>query len=505
MERQRKIKILALIAMSVAVLGLTVAFAFISTSLKINGSGTFKGGEWDVHFDNLSEAKITGDAKEVTRPQITDGGVTLNNLNVSLLKPLDKIVYTVDVVNSGKMTAEISSISMTQLTEEQAKYIKFEAKYSNGNYISEKDVLRPNQKETVIITIEYRREITVDQAPKEPLVIDLSLTINYIQSDDVGGDVPIVPVEPNERAILYSDNNSSASESAKFFRGAIERGKIESIKFAPTTEIGANALGSWDVSKNNDGNVIAWYTDTDNNGLYELVIGGNGGVYLPQNSSALLFNFINLKSIDFNFVNTSNVTDMELMFYNCSKLTVLNLSGFNTSVVTNMNSMFRNCTKLINLNLSSFDTNNVVDMKYMFWKCSSIKKLNLSNFNTGNLITMMGMFQDCSSLTSLNISNFDTSNVTSMATLFRNCSSLTSLDISNFDTSNVTGMNYMFYNCSSLINLDLRNATFSQVTASYNAFNNIPSEIILYVKDQTSKNFITKVNSSLTNIQIVGS
>lgn len=198
MERQRKIKILALIAMSVAVLGLTVAFAFISTSLKINGSGTFKGGEWDVHFDNLSEAKIIGDAKEVTKPQITDGGITLNNLNVSLLKPLDKIVYTVDVVNSGKMTAEISSISMTQLTEEQAKYIKFEAKYSNGNDISQKDVLKPEQKETVTITIEYRREITVDQAPKEPLLMDLNLTINYVQGDDIGGDVPPKPsIDPD--------------------------------------------------------------------------------------------------------------------------------------------------------------------------------------------------------------------------------------------------------------------------------------------------------------------
>ena len=70
MERQRRIKILALIAMSVAVLGLTVAFAFISTSLKINGSGTFTGASWDVHFDNLSEAQITGDAKEVT--MVTD-------------------------------------------------------------------------------------------------------------------------------------------------------------------------------------------------------------------------------------------------------------------------------------------------------------------------------------------------------------------------------------------------------------------------------------------------
>ena len=42
-----------------------------------------------------------------------------------------------------------------------------------------------------------------------------------------------------------------------------------------------------------------------------------------------------------NKLDTRNVTNMELMFYN-TKISTLDLSSFDTSKVTNMNNMFRN-------------------------------------------------------------------------------------------------------------------------------------------------------------------
>ena len=44
--------------------------------------------------------------------------------------------------------------------------------------------------------------------------------------------------------------------------------------------------------------------------------------------------------------NTSNVTNMRYMFYNCSGLISLDLSGWNTSNVTNMGNMFNGCAAL---------------------------------------------------------------------------------------------------------------------------------------------------------------
>ncbi len=178
-----------------------------------------------------------------------------------------------------------------------------------------------------------------------------------------------------------------------------------------------------------------------------------------------------LTSIDFgdNF-NTANVTDMSIMFGECSSLTSLNLSSFNTSNVTNMSEMFSGCGSLTSLNLSNFNTSNVTDMSYMFCYCHSLTSLNLSNFNTSNVTNMYEMFFACSSLTNLNLSNFNTSNVTNMSEMFSACRRLTSLNLSNFNTGNVTNMGYMFAVCTDLTSLNLSNFNTSNVTSMCGMF-----------------------------------
>ena len=72
-----------------------------------------------------------------------------------------------------------------------------------------------------------------------------------------------------------------------------------------------------------------------------------------------------LKYLELNF-DTSNVTNMGLMFNKCNELMeIKGIDKFNTSKVTNMNAMFNFCNKLINLNLN-FDTSNVSNMAWMF-------------------------------------------------------------------------------------------------------------------------------------------
>ena len=183
-----------------------------------------------------------------------------------------------------------------------------------------------------------------------------------------------------------------------------------------------------------------------------------------------------LTSIDFgdNF-NTSNVTNMGSMFNHCHSLTSIDLSNFNTSNVTNMQGMFEYCSSLTSLNLSNFNTYNVTNMDGMFDRCSSLTSLNLSSFNTSNVTDMHMMFYDCNSLTGLNLSNFNTSNVTNMQGMFGYCSSLTSLNLSNFNTSNVTNMDGMFHICSSLTSLNLSSFNTANVTNMYGMFNRCSS------------------------------
>ena len=159
-----------------------------------------------------------------------------------------------------------------------------------------------------------------------------------------------------------------------------------------------------------------------------------------------------LNSLNLSNFDTRKVTDMQSMFYDCYKLTSLDLSNFNTSNVIYMQNMFAKCIELEELDLSSFNTGNVTDMNDMFWNCKALKTLDLSNFNTSNVTDMSGMFWNCTSLTSLDLSSWDTGKVTDMSDMFHNCENLTELDLSNFDASNVINMDNMLNGCNSLVN-----------------------------------------------------
>lgn len=174
----------------------------------------------------------------------------------------------------------------------------------------------------------------------------------------------------------------------------------------------------------------------------------------------------------YSFPDTSNVTNMQDMFYGCSGVTFLDLSTFDTSNVTTMRYMFRDCKALNTLHISSFNTINVTDMCAMFaFASSNMKQLNLSNFDTSNVTTMNYMFGSASGLTSLDLSSFNTSNVTDMEYMFKGCEGLTSLDLSSFNTSNVTTMKEMFRDCKNIEILDLSNFNTSNVTAIQYIFN----------------------------------
>ena len=159
-------------------------------------------------------------------------------------------------------------------------------------------------------------------------------------------------------------------------------------------------------------------------------------------------NLANIEGIE--NLNTEKVTNMELMFANCSTLTSLDVTKFNTANVTTLMSMFSDCSSLKSLDVTNFDTRNVTNMFYMFNNCSGLTSLDVTKFNTAKVRNMYSMFMNCSGLKSLDVTNFDTGNVISMAYMFYECSALTSLDLTNFNTAEVTDMSQMFNECSAL-------------------------------------------------------
>lgn len=192
----------------------------------------------------------------------------------------------------------------------------------------------------------------------------------------------------------------------------------------------------------------------------------------------------------------SNVTDLNGMFRGCASLTELDLSGSNAEKVKNMGNMFNGCVALSNLNLSGFKTGSLTDMQFLFSSCQSLESLDLSGFNTENVTSMVSMFSQCSSLRSLDLSSFNTSKVIDMNLMFYMCTNLESIDLSSFDTENLQQMAHMFSSCTKLAMLDLSSFATPNMTSMLSAFQNCKNLKTIYVTSAFTTDKVTEGRSA---------
>ena len=115
-----------------------------------------------------------------------------------------------------------------------------------------------------------------------------------------------------------------------------------------TDEIKPAAAEVIDVDADGDGGVVAW---TENNGTIMKVSTQIKGIKVQAavNSSSMFDREWDIEKIDLKMLDTSKVTSMGYMFYNCRGLTSLDLTQLDTANVTSMGYMFSGCSSLTTL------------------------------------------------------------------------------------------------------------------------------------------------------------
>ena len=108
-EKRRKMVKAGILIAVISTITLTVAYAALSSTLKITGTGTVNASNWDIQIDtSIFQPNTTTGKATYTTPTIT--GTTIANYTASLLLPGDSVTLHFDVKNNGNLNAEIASI-----------------------------------------------------------------------------------------------------------------------------------------------------------------------------------------------------------------------------------------------------------------------------------------------------------------------------------------------------------------------------------------------------------
>ena len=181
----RKILYMLLAIALISISTLTIVYAALSVTLNITGTADISAASWDVHLDNV---KLNSKSVTATAPTITNG--TTATFSTSLTTPGDFYEFTIDVVNNGSIDAMIDGVTKTPtLTTAQAKYLNYIIEYQNGESINTKQLVSKNSFVRLKVRVEFRKDITASDLPTTSETLNLSFTVNYVQSDGTASSV----------------------------------------------------------------------------------------------------------------------------------------------------------------------------------------------------------------------------------------------------------------------------------------------------------------------------
>ncbi len=185
-KNQREMRIITVVALCVAVICLSVAYAAMGQTLKITGSAEMRMSDWNIHIANMN-ASTTGVAT-YTMPNVSN--TQLSGFDVVLTKPGDSVTFTFDIVNDGDINATLGTLnkgtpkcsSLTNKSDEEivCDNITYSLKYADGSPIEVGDSLLKDNHMSAKLTLSYNEGAT--EVPKSTVNIsDLDLTFIYDQ------------------------------------------------------------------------------------------------------------------------------------------------------------------------------------------------------------------------------------------------------------------------------------------------------------------------------------
>lgn len=175
-KNRKKNKVLMLLVLLMAV---TLGYALLSTTLKINGTAGIKKNTWSIHWDPTSYQQSLGGNATANTPAYSNENTNIT-YGVNLELPGDYYEFTIDAVNDGTIAGAIDEIEHTvsytiggQEYDTLPEYILYTMEYADqpGVAPAKGDILSPGAKQKYKIRIEYDPEATTVSTDSIDIVI----------------------------------------------------------------------------------------------------------------------------------------------------------------------------------------------------------------------------------------------------------------------------------------------------------------------------------------------
>ena len=179
---------------------ISIGYAYISTSLSINGNTTIAANTWDIHFANLS---IKEGSVIATTPAAIQTDTTNISYSVELASPGDFYEFEVDVVNAGTIPGKLSLANIQGISSAAEPYLEQNIKYTNGNPVQVDDLLNPGASKRIVVRVGYKEDL--NSLPEDDIELDLVFGINYSQTneEEITTDTIIQQLKAENSSCIY--------------------------------------------------------------------------------------------------------------------------------------------------------------------------------------------------------------------------------------------------------------------------------------------------------------
>ena len=181
-KRKREIYSVLLVLL---IIGITLGYAALSSTLNINGSSQVKNSTWDIHFANVvvnSDSVTLSAGDQVATVNSSD--TTEVTFAVTLQKPGDFYEFTVDIVNAGTIPGKITLVTIDGIST-YSNIVDYTVTYSNGREVQVEDILNPNFSKNIKVNVFYKEDIDENDLPTSAIDLNLTFDITFNQSKDL--------------------------------------------------------------------------------------------------------------------------------------------------------------------------------------------------------------------------------------------------------------------------------------------------------------------------------